>query len=165
MRHSLVLKQYANGRTCRTWRGRGRAADFSWIETAFADPLLDMHNLITLEVDYKTGILKDKRNYRNGRIQRFCFCLFLSFVKYLEQFCSQTAAVFWTVSHGAWWRSTQNITWIRHSKFFTTAVRQVFSQKNKNLLAKRYWNSDIPNNERLHEQQSRLGKQMGQIDI
>ena len=27
MRHSLVLKQYANGRTCRTWRGRTRAAD------------------------------------------------------------------------------------------------------------------------------------------
>ena len=41
----------------------------------------------------------------------------------------------------------------------------LFSKKTKDLLAKRYWNSDIPNNEQLCEQQSRLGKQKGQIHI
>ena len=51
-----LLKTTRYGRTCRTWRGQARAVDFSWIETAFADPLLNKHNLFTLEVDYKTGI-------------------------------------------------------------------------------------------------------------
>ena len=51
-----LLQTTRYGRTCRTWRGRATAADFSWIETALADPLLNMHNLFTLEIDYKTGI-------------------------------------------------------------------------------------------------------------
>ena len=51
-----LLQTTRYGRTCRTLRGRARAADFSWIETALAHPLLNMHNLFTLEVDYKTGI-------------------------------------------------------------------------------------------------------------
>ena len=51
-----LLQTTPYGRTCRTWRSRARAADVSWIETAFADPLFNTHNLFTLEVDYKTGI-------------------------------------------------------------------------------------------------------------
>ena len=33
-----LLQTTRSGRTCRTWRGRARAADFSWIETVFSDP-------------------------------------------------------------------------------------------------------------------------------
>ena len=50
-------------------------------------------------------------------------------------------------------------------KFSPQPSDRFILKKNKHLLVKHYWNSDIPNNERLCEQQSRLGKQKGHYNF